>query len=68
MLCQGIFYLERELWLDGCLGADPVNFGIALADDLCDWEGGEEESLCLQVSVTGGKYAVPLSNYTKYFT
>jgi hypothetical protein len=29
--------LEKELWLDGCLGVEPRYFEVSLPEGLCDW-------------------------------
>jgi hypothetical protein len=35
-----LFSLQKELWLDGCLGVEPRRGGIVLAEGLSDFGGG----------------------------
>jgi hypothetical protein len=39
MTQPGNLSLTKGLWLDGCLGDEPIKVGIALAGGLCDMDG-----------------------------
>jgi hypothetical protein len=44
MIPSSICPLQKELWLDGCLGVEPRRVGNALAEGLSDLGGGGDYS------------------------